>query len=122
MTPVASPTKDIKKTAGATTSAAAAGTATTAAPITPSAGPSSTAPSATAQEVTGRLLGTGVAAAPAGVSGTGTRDSAAQGLRAPKRPGDPSPTAALVLAGLLALAALGGAALEARSGRTGLLP
>ena len=69
-------------------------------------------------EVTGRLLG----GAPAtGVSGTGKTAGAAPGLRSALPPDDP-PTTALVLAGLLALAALGGAAGEARTGRKELLP
>jgi hypothetical protein len=65
------------------------------------------------REVTGRLLG---GTPTSGVSGTGRTVGVAPGLRTASTPDDP-PTTALVLAGLLALAALGGAAGEARSGR-----
>jgi hypothetical protein len=109
VTPIASQTKDTKKTGGRT-----------------SREPTKTKtrrPAARAKNegeaVTGRLL---ASAAPAGVSGTGTRAAAAPGLRAPRGGDDTSTTTALVLTGLLLAAALGGAALEAHHGRKGLLP
>lgn len=108
VTPVASATKDPKQTGGAT--ATSAQPATTAAPATTSA---------PAEEVTGRLL---ASAEPAGVSGTGTRDAAAQGLRAVTPGADDASATALVLVALLALAALAGAALETRHGRKDLVP
>jgi len=110
VTPVASSTKDPKKTGGATDPRPEP--ATTSAPAS--------SPSAATEDVTGRLL---ASAAPAGVSGTGTRPAAAQGLRADRpEPASDSATTALVLVALLALAALGGATLESRHGRKDLLP
>ena len=109
VTPIASQTKDIKKTGGRT-----------------SREPAKTKtrrPAARAKEegeaVTGRLL---ASAAPAGVSGTGTHAAAAPGLRAPRATDDPSTTTAVALTIFVLLAALGGAALEAHHGRKGLLP
>ena len=109
VTPIASETKDIKKTGGRTTSREQSKPRRRAA-HDDTAG----------EAVTGRLL---ASAAPAGVSGTGTRAAAAPGLRAPRATtDDPSSTTALALTTLLLLAALGGAALEAHHGRKGLLP
>ena len=85
----------------------------------PSARPRAARDEDAGEAVTGRLL---ASAAPAGVSGTGTRAAAAPGLRAPRATDDSSSTTALVLTGLLLAAALGGAALEAHHGRKGLLP
>jgi prenyltransferase beta subunit len=112
VTPIASETKDTKKTGGRTSREPAK-----AEPRRPGARAGEDAREA----VTGRLL---ASAAPAGVSGTGTRTAAAPGLRAPRtdRDDDPSATTALALTTLLLLAALAGAALEAHHGRKGLLP
>jgi prenyltransferase beta subunit len=112
VTPTASQTKDTKKTGGRT-SAEPAGDEPRARRGAPDAD--------AGQAVTGRLL---AGAPPAGASGTGARDAAAPGLRTPQAivVEDSSTSTALVLAALLALAALGGAALEAHHGRRGLLP
>jgi prenyltransferase beta subunit len=109
VTPTASQTKDPKKTGGPTRRTP---TATPRRKAGPRAG-------AAGQDVTGRLL---ASTPPAGVAGTGTRAAAAPGLRAPRPDGDDPATTALVLAALIVLAALGGAALEAHHGRKGLLP
>ncbi|HEX5922984.1 MAG TPA: prenyltransferase/squalene oxidase repeat-containing protein, partial [Baekduia sp.] len=109
VTPIASQTKDTKKTGGRTSREPAK-----AKPRRPAVRAEDEG-----EAVTGRLL---ASAAPAGVSGTGTRAAAAPGLRAPRAGDDTSTTTALVLTGLLLAAALGGAALEAHHGRKGLLP
>jgi prenyltransferase beta subunit len=109
VTPIASQTKDTKKTGGRTGREPAKARPRTRAAHDRDEG----------EAVTGRLL---ASAAPAGVSGTGTRAAAAPGLRAPRADDDTSTTTALVLTGLLLAAALGGAALEAHHGRKGLLP
>jgi hypothetical protein len=110
VTPIASETKDTKKTGGRTSREP-----TKAKPRRPR----DTHTKDAGEAVTGRLL---ASAAPAGVSGTGTRAAAAPGLRAPRTNDDTSTTTALVLTTFLLLAALGGAALEAHHGRKGLLP
>jgi hypothetical protein len=111
VTPIASQTKDIKKTGGRTSREPAKAKARR---------PRDARDKDAGEAVTGRLL---ASAAPAGVSGAGTRAAAAPGLRAPRADrDDPSTTTALVLTGLLLAAALGGAALEAHHGRKGLLP
>ncbi len=108
VTPIASATKDAKKTGGQTSREK------------PRSRRSTMHNDAAGEAVTGRLL---ASATPAGVSGTGTRATAAPGLRAPRATNDdPSATTALALTGLLLFAALGGAALEAHHGRKGLLP
>jgi prenyltransferase beta subunit len=109
VTPIASQTKDAKKTGGRTSREPAK---------TKTRRPAARA-NDEGQAVTGRLL---ASAAPAGVSGTGIRAAAAPGLRAPRAGDNTSTTTALVLTGLLLAAALGGAALEAHHGRKGLLP
>jgi hypothetical protein len=109
VTPIASETKDTKKTGGRTSREAAKARRR-----------SHPARDKDADEaVTGRLL---ASAAPAGVSGTGTRAAAAPGLRAPRATDDTSSTTAVVLSALMFAPALGGAALEAHHGRKGLLP
>ncbi len=110
ITPIASQTKDIEKTGGRTSRELEKRK-----PRRPRDTPTKDA----GEAVTGRLL---ASAAPAGASGTGTRAAAAPGLRAPHAAADTSTTTALVLTGLLLLAALGGASLEAHHGRKGLLP
>jgi prenyltransferase beta subunit len=110
VTPIASQTKDTKKTGGRTSREPAK-----AKPRRPRGARDKDA----GEAVTGRLL---ASAAPAGVSGTGTRAAAAPGLRAPKPTGNTSTATALALTTLLLLSALGGAALEAHHGRKGLLP
>jgi prenyltransferase beta subunit len=111
VTPIVSDTKDIKKTGGRTSRERAK-------KVKPRS--RATRDKDSGEAVTGRLL---ASATPAGVSGTGTRDAAAPGLRAPHAAeDDTSATTALILTGLLLAAALSGAALEAHHGRRGLLP
>jgi hypothetical protein len=110
VTPIASQTKDIRKTGGRTNREP-----TEVKPRRPH-GARTEDPG---EAVTGRLL---ASAAPAGVPGTGTRAAAAPGLRAPRTTDDAATTTAFVLTGLLLAAALGGAALETHHGRRGLLP
>ncbi len=109
VTPIASQTKDSKKTGGRTSRE----------PAKAKSRRSTARAKDEGEAVTGRLL---ASAAPAGVSGTGTSAAAAPGLRARRSTDDTSTTTALVLTGLLLAAALGGAALEAHHGRKGLLP
>lgn len=110
VTPIASETKNTKKTGGRTNRETAKAKPRPRAARDDNSG----------EAVTGRLL---ASAAPAGVSGTGTRAAAAPGLQAPRSSDDdPSITAALAITGLLLFAALGGAALETHHGRKGLLP
>jgi prenyltransferase beta subunit len=110
LTPIASQTKNIKKTGGRTTREQMKNKPRR---------PRNARHADEGEAVTGRLL---AGAAPAGASGTGTRAAAAPGLRAPRATDDSSSTTALLLTGLLLAAALGGAALEAHHGRKGLLP
>jgi hypothetical protein len=110
MTPIASQTKDTKKSGGRTSREPAKARRRR---------PHDADTKGAGVPVTGRLL---ASAAPAGASGTGTRAAAAPGLRAPRATGETSATTALALTSFLLLAALGGAALEAHHGRKGLLP